>query len=174
MTLLKWLDAGLSGLTRLAAWAAGVCILLTAFIIVYEIIMRGLFHSPTEWVLEISVYLILVAGFLGMAETYRSNAHVRVDLLVGRLSAKKRCVLDCMTTFLGGVFFWIFMTESMDVVLTSLKFARVSPSVLRVPLWIPQFSLVAGGFLLLLQMARTFCADVYRLCYGGRTERRGS
>jgi TRAP-type C4-dicarboxylate transport system permease small subunit len=153
-------------LTKIAGFIAGLCILVTAFLIVYEIIVRGIFNSPTEWVLEISVYLILTAGFLGLAVAYRRNAHVRVDLITGRLDGRARCVLDTVTTLLGIVFFFVFMTESMDVVLTSIEFNRLSPSILRTPLWIPQMSLVIGGFLILMQMVRGVLADIYRLKSG--------
>ena len=41
------LDRLLTFLTHLAALLAGLFILATALIIVYEVIMRGLFHAPT-------------------------------------------------------------------------------------------------------------------------------
>ena len=75
------IDQILEKLTQAAAILAGIFLLATAFIIVYEVIMRGLFHAPTEWVLEISTYFIIVAGFLGLAITYRQRAHIQVDLV---------------------------------------------------------------------------------------------
>ena len=50
-------DRAVLALSRLAAVVAGLCILAVAFIVCYEIVMRGLFGAPTEWVLEISTYL---------------------------------------------------------------------------------------------------------------------
>ena len=47
-------DRAVLALSRLAAVVAGLCILAVAFIVCYEIVMRGLFGAPTEWVLEIS------------------------------------------------------------------------------------------------------------------------
>ena len=57
-------DRALLALSRLASFAAGLFILAVAFIVCYEIVMRGLLNSPTEWVLEISTYLIMAAGAL--------------------------------------------------------------------------------------------------------------
>ena len=73
-------DRILGKITRVAAVLAGCLLLLTALIICYEIIVRDFFHSPTEWVLEVSTYAILIAGFLGLAVAFRDNAHVRVDI----------------------------------------------------------------------------------------------
>ena len=53
----------LMGLTRLLLF-------IPAFSVVYEVIMRGMFNSPTEWVVEISTYCVTIAGFLGMAVTF--------------------------------------------------------------------------------------------------------
>lgn len=150
-------------LTKLAASVAGVCILITAFIIVYEIIMRSFLHAPTEWVLEMSVYLILVAGFLGLAVAYREEAHVKVDLFVSRLPRGWRLAADILTALAGVVFCLVFVWESADMAWTSYTFDRTSPSTLRVPLFIPQLSLVLGGALLLLEFIRKLARDVCAL-----------
>ena len=40
--------------------------------------------APTEWVLEISTYLIIAAGFLGFGVTLRRRGHIQVDFVVER------------------------------------------------------------------------------------------
>lgn len=152
-------DAFLGQLTRAAAILAGFFILLTAFIIVYEIIMRGLFHAPTEWVLEISIYFIIMAGFLGLAIAFREQAHVRVDLLTDKLSAEMRRKVSLVLNFFAFFIFLIFMTESMDLVTASYAYNKLSPSILRFPLFIPQLALVLGSVLLLGEIFRRFCFD---------------
>ena len=42
------------GLTRVVGIIAGLLLFIPAFSVVYEVIMRGMFNSPTEWVVEIS------------------------------------------------------------------------------------------------------------------------
>ncbi len=165
-------DRVLRVVTRLAAMLAGLCILATAFIIVYEIIMRGLFHAPTEWVLEISTYFIIAAGFLGLAYTFRQGAHVQVDFVTMRLSAPVRCGLEIVGDIMAVLLFLIFMTESMDLVLASFDFNKLSPSILRFPLWIPQFSLVVGSALLLLEIVRRILMDIRCLKTGKYDEER--
>ena len=154
--LLNGLDRLLTLLTRAAALLAGLFILATAFIIVYEVVMRGLFHAPTEWVLEVSTYLIIMAGFLGLAITFRENAHVRVDLLAGRLSGRARRLLALVTNFLAILLFLVFLTESTDLMTATYAYGKLSPSILRFPLFIPQLSLVVGSALLLGELVRRF------------------
>jgi len=161
--LVDWYSRALAAVSRAAAVLAGLCVLATAFIVTYEVVMRGLFNAPTEWVLEISTYLIIVAGFLGMGITLRRRAHVAVDFLTSRFSAPVRLGLEVVTTLLSLLLFYVFMTESVDFVLMSLSINKLSPSILRFPLWIPQTALVAGSGLLLLELVRQLLEDVLAL-----------
>ena len=142
---------------------AGCLLLITALIICYEIVVRDFFHSPTEWVLEVSTYAILIAGFLGLAVAFRDNAHVRVDIFAGRLAPETKRKLDMVINVISFLLFLIFMTESMDLVTSSYVYHKLSPSILRFPLFIPQFALVFGSLLLLGEIARRFLFELLRL-----------
>ncbi len=159
-------DRAVLFLSRLAATLAGLCILAVAFIVCYEVVMRGLFGAPTEWVLEISTYLIIAAGFLGLGITLRRRGHIQVDFVVERLSPRVRCILELCMTLLSAILFLIFMTESTDFVMTSFEYHKLSPSILRFPLWIPQIPLVLGSALLLMELIRQGWADAIALGKG--------
>ena len=156
-------DRAVLALSRLAAVVAGLCILAVAFIVCYEIVMRGLFGAPTEWVLEISTYLIIAAGFLGFGVTLRRRGHIQVDFVVERFSPRARCVTDLLMTLIAVLLFFVFMTESTDFVLASYEYHKLSPSILRFPLWIPQLPLVLGFGLLFLELVRQGWADALAL-----------
>lgn len=155
-------DRILGKITHAAAVLAG-CLLITALIICYEIIVRDFFHSPTEWVLEVSTYAILIAGFLGLAVAFRDNTHVRVDIFAGRLAPETKRKVDMIINVISFLLFLIFMTESMDLVTSSYVYHKLSPSILRFPLFIPQFALVFGSFLLLGEIARRFFFELLHL-----------
>ena len=156
-------DRILGKITRAAAVLAGCLLLITALIICYEIVVRDFFHSPTEWVLEVSTYAILIAGFLGLAVAFRDNTHVRVDIFAGRLAPETKRKVDMIINVISFLLFLVFMTESMDLVTSSYVYHKLSPSILRFPLFIPQFALVFGSFLLLGEIARRFLFELLRL-----------
>ena len=160
-------DRAVERLSHCAGVIAGLCILAVAFIVVYEIIMRGVFNSPTEWVLEISTYLIIVAGFLGLAVTLRKRGHIKVDFVQGRLNEQTRRVLEIITTSLSLMLFCIFFVESAELVRLSHEFNKLSPSILRFPLWIPQMSPVIGSGLLALELIRQLWSAAIELRRGG-------
>ena len=82
------------GLTRVVGIIAGLLLFIPAFSVVYEVIMRGMFNSPTEWVVEISTYCVTIAGFLGMAVTFVANKHIKVDILLSHLSKRTNEILS--------------------------------------------------------------------------------
>ena len=156
-------DRILGKVTRAAAVLAGCLLLITALIICYEIVVRDFFHTPPEGVLEVSTYAILVAGILGLAVAFRDNTHGRVDIFAGRLAPETKRKVDMIINVISFLLFLIFMTESMDLVTSSYVYHKLSPSILRFPLFIPQFALVFGSFLLLGEIARRFLFELLRL-----------
>lgn len=166
-------DRILGRVTRFAAVLAGCLLLFTALIICYEIVMRDVFHSPTEWVLEAATYAVIIAGFLGLAVAFRGNAHVRVDIFAGRFAPETKRRLDMALNLISFLLFLVFMTESMDLVTASYVYHKLSPSILRFPLFIPQFALVLGSFLLLGEIARRFLFELLRLPLGPEENQEG-
>ena len=155
-------DRILSYITNLAAAIAGLAILLTAFMIRYEIIARSVFHSPTVWVVEISTYLLVLAGFFGMAYTMRKNGHITVDFLFSRFSRNVQRGLDIITSILSLFVIYVCMTESTNYMLMTEAMGVVSPSLLRVPMWIPQTFMVIGFVLLFLEIINHLLGDFFR------------
>ena len=136
---------------RIAGFIAGVCILATAFFVTYEVILRALFDAPTEWVNEVSVYLILISAFLGFAPALAAGKHISVDLVTCKLSAQANKHLGVLVSLLGLGFSLVFLVTSAEMALNSYRLNMLSTSTLRVPLFIPQMSLPVGFSILALQ-----------------------
>lgn len=152
--------------TAMVGMFAGILLFIPALSVCYEVVMRGLFNAPTEWAIEISVYCVLVAGFLGLTVTYGAGKHISVDIFTNFCSAKTRTYLEVFTSFIGLLFSAIFVYEAWDMAMFSLLIERTSPSTLRVPLWIPQMSLPIGGGLLFFQFLRTLINDILKVQSG--------
>ena len=161
--LLRFLDSLLGKATDGTAIVGGWLYLVTALMVTYEVLMRGLFDAPTEWSLELSVYFVLVAGFLGLAATHADDKNIRVDLFIDRLPAKWKQILSIITGLLGLVFAIVFFVESLDMTMNSFQLESKSTSTLRVPLYIPQMALPIGGLLLMLQFIRILIKDIQSL-----------
>lgn len=150
-------------LTKLVGVIAGVLVLYCAFSIVWEVIARGLLNSPTEWVMEISTYCVLIAGFLGMGVAYAGKKHIHVDIFVSKMSPKTLTYVEILTSLIGIFYSLIFMIYSWDMAMLSLEMNNCAPTTLGTPLWIPQLSMPIGFAVLCLQIIRTLLEDIIKI-----------
>jgi TRAP-type C4-dicarboxylate transport system permease small subunit len=75
-------------------------ITLITFFTAYEVGMRELFRKPTIWTNEITSYLLVWVGLLGVVYAYDKKTHVSVDLFYRRLSVRIRRFFDAITSSL--------------------------------------------------------------------------
>lgn len=161
-------------LTKTAGVFAGALVLATGFMIVYEIIARGVFNSPTEWVTELSTYCIIIAGFLGMGVAYAGKKHIQVDILIMHLSPKVKCWIELITCILALYYSYVFVVEGWGMTMLSIEFDNRAPTTLSTPLWIPQISMPAGLAILGLQILSTILHDIRKItsgCYEEKEEK---
>lgn len=156
-------DIVLNKITYFVAVVAGILFFLPAVMVFYEVVMRGVFNAPTEWSIELSVYCVLIGGFLGMPVTYSAGKHISVDIVTAHFSAKTRCYVELGTSIIGVFFCLVFFIEALDMTLLSLEIDRTSPDTLRMPLWIPQMSMPIGVGLLMLHFLRTALSNTYKI-----------
>lgn len=77
--------------------ASSWLILIVVVFVIYEILMRYLFHLPTLWVSESMVFGCGVSYVLGSAWALQDNRHVKIDLIYGRLTPRQRATIDSIT-----------------------------------------------------------------------------
>ena len=157
----SFFDRTVRSLTALSGFVAGILILLVSFMITYEVFMRGFFNSPTEWSIEISVYLVLACGFLGLAPALAGGNHISVDLVTSKLSLKLNKKLRLATSMVGMLFCLILTIAGTDMVLVSYEMNSLSTSTLRIPLFIPQAAIPIGSAVIVLEFLRQIFADVF-------------
>jgi C4-dicarboxylate transporter DctQ subunit len=124
------------------------CLLVLCAIVVYEVVSRYAFDEPTIWVQEVAVYLLIAVTFLGLAPTQHAGEHIRIDVLTRRLSEPARRALEAVTLLSLAAFALVAAWGGGQMVAQSLRFGRRSPTLLAVPVWIPQLLLPIGMLLL--------------------------
>lgn len=148
--------AVLDKITYLAGCFAGFLIFCCGIMISYEVVVRGLFNTPTEWVMELSTYCVTIAGFLGMGVTYGAKKHIHVDILLSKLSKTQCSYLAIITTFIGAAYSFIFFVKGAEMVHQSFVMNNCAASTLGTPLWIPQLSMPVGMGILFLHTLYDF------------------
>ena len=89
-------------------------------------------------------YTLAAGSFLALAAALRHGDHIRVTLLIQRLTGRRRWWIEvfclAVATFLSGYFAWF----AGKLVWGSYVFHDVSQNVDATPLWIPQLSMAIG------------------------------
>jgi TRAP-type mannitol/chloroaromatic compound transport system permease small subunit len=155
-----------------AGYLSGLLFLMLAVFVTYDVIARkwGVYlHLPTTRVTdEISGYILALAATWGLAYTLRTDAHVRIDVLLPYLSDRWRAVADCLAFILMGGFAGLVSWKIWALVLDSFESGIRSSTYLLTPQWIPESILGIGFSLLTLASAAMALSMVLEWCAGPR------
>lgn len=136
---------------RSASTLAGLSVLVIVVLITYDVLMRYFFNEPQLFVDEVASFLQIVVIFGGLAYTFRTGGHVRVDLVTARLPPRVRAWLRLVALLGSLAFLGIVMWTTLQSTLTAYRYGRVS-TVMLYPLWGPMLLIPLGLALLALVM----------------------
>jgi len=87
-------------MVQITGWTAVVGVIIITLLTAYEVGMRKIFTRPTIWTNEITGYLLIWVGLLGVVYAYDKRAHVSVDMVYQHLSYSLQRLFDVVTTAL--------------------------------------------------------------------------
>lgn len=129
-------------------------------VIVTDVVGRAFFAAPLPLATEISVMLLIVKVFLGMAGAQATDSNFQVTVLVDQLSPRwKRIqrILSLVIALAGiGLIAWL----STQQAITSTRQDEISFGVHPWPIWPERIILAAGLTLLVVQIAADLIGTV--------------
>jgi TRAP-type mannitol/chloroaromatic compound transport system permease small subunit len=157
MPLLEKIQMVKQLMDRVLLWTgylAGGLFMFLAFFITYDVLARkwgSALGIPTTRVTdEISGYLLVLAATWGFGYALRTEAHVRIDVLLPYMPRWLRAFVDFLALLLTAFLSLIFAWKIWFLVLDSLETGIKSSTYLLTPLWFPQGILWVGFMLLAL------------------------
>ena len=166
--LLRLLLDGIDWLSRLDGWLGVLCLATLTALMIAEVLVRALSDVfpwmpadiPVAW--EYSSYLMAACFTFGAAMTLRAGGHIRVTLVLARVSPAVRrameTVLAALGTFFCGFLGWsmaYFTWRSFDAGQTSVSSGTL--------VWIPQAFVTFGILLLTVQFVARFLQAMFGL-----------
>jgi TRAP-type C4-dicarboxylate transport system permease small subunit len=114
-----------------------------------DVMGRYLFNKPILGAFEIFEILLPAIVLLGLGYTQGNNAHVKVEILLSRLSSRKQAALNFVTNGLA-VFISILILWRGWVLTTAYwRMGRTIPTI-EVPMFLPQLLVPLGALMLIL------------------------
>jgi TRAP-type C4-dicarboxylate transport system permease small subunit len=159
--LLRPLLDGIDMLSRLDGWLGAGCLVTLTGLMLAEVLVRALSNIfpwvpadiPVAW--EYSSYLMAATFTFGAAMTLRAGGHIRVTLVLARVSPAMRRKMETVLAALGvcfcGYLAWAmayFTWRSFDAGQTSVSSGTL--------VWIPQAFVSFGVVLLTVQFVARF------------------
>jgi len=154
--LLRPLLDGIDVLSRLDGWLGVLCLVSLTTLMIAEVVVRALSDIfpwvpadiPVAW--EYSSYLMAACFTFGAAMTLRAGGHIRVTLVLARVSPAVRRWMETVLAALGVAFTGFLANAMVNFTWRSFSSDQVSLSS-ATPLWIPQALVTFGVCLLVLQ-----------------------
>jgi TRAP-type C4-dicarboxylate transport system permease small subunit len=95
-------------------------------------------------------YLMAGAGFLSLAHTLKRGEHIRVTLLLSKLTGGAKQGLEIWSLAAASALSGLFAWYSVKLAVGSYQFNDISTGNDATPLWIPQLAMAAGAIILLI------------------------
>jgi TRAP-type C4-dicarboxylate transport system permease small subunit len=141
-------DRALAFVNRIIVIVSSVAMVLACVILSYSVVTRSLFHSPTYWQDEASVFLIVGVTFMTCAFVQQHRGHIGIEAFVGLLSPRANWVREILIDVANLEFCSFFAWKSWTLTHEAYVDGQVTNSIWSPPLAIP-YSLMAAGMTLL-------------------------
>ncbi len=153
------IDAINSYVGRFARWLILAAVLISAG----NAVMRKVFSISSNAMLEVQWYLFSGVFLLAAGYTLLKNAHVRIDFVSSRLSARTRAIIEILAIVLVVTpFCWILIQLSWPLLVKAWESGEMSPDAGGLIRW-PVYALVPAGMALLV--AQAYSELIKRVAY---------
>ena len=93
------------------------------------------------------------AGFLALAHTLKNGEHIRVTLILQKLTGVAKHRLELWSLGVATILAVLFAAYSVRLAYNSWQFNDISTGNDATPLWIPQITMAAGTLVLAIAFA---------------------
>jgi len=131
----------------------GALLFLQMFLQVSDVTGRYLFAKPTPGTLEISESVLVFITFLGLAYVLARGEHVRVTILLDRLSPERRAWFDIFAFAIGFLIMLFIAWRALPYAIYSYKVQDTSGTgtAFDLPLYPAKFAFFVGSTMLCMQ-----------------------
>jgi TRAP-type C4-dicarboxylate transport system permease small subunit len=147
-------------------WGAMFVIMV---LVTTDVCLRYLLNAPLRWSFDfITLYLMPMLFFFGLADTLRSDGHVAVDILYTHLSGRRKAGCDVCIYAISVVVFAVLLYASGQAALDSFARRETLSGLIAWPVWASYAIAPIGTIPILLLCIIRFFESLSRLFVGDR------
>ncbi|MDH2328690.1 TRAP transporter small permease [Cereibacter sp. SYSU M97828] len=136
-------------------------------IVTFEVVARYVFHSPTDWVEEISRLGMVWATFLLLAVCLAQRQLITITLISNSLGDRGKMILEAIIFLIIGTLAFVIGCLAFGSVMTMISMGRATNSTLALPYWAFYLPICIGFLMLSLQAIMEFLL----VCLTGKRRR---
>lgn len=155
MKLLKWIDEYFEKAFLI------VCLSVMVLLIFMQIVLRRL-GSATIWAEELARYIMLYLLWVAASYAVKRNEHIRLTVLVEKVTGKKRDKLELVVLGVWLMFALWLLVEGIFLVQKISAMHQVSAA-MRIPMVIPYASAPVGGLLMSVRLVQKIIETLKKL-----------
>lgn len=157
MNNLSRIYKGIDRFTETTGHAISYLIIVTIFIMVFEVLARYLFNAPTKWSYDLSYMIGGTGMLLGAGYSLLHNVHVRVDIIYEKLALRRRRIIDTIGTIVFAVPMVAILTQDAwkEAIRVFVQGTRSDYGIWMPVLW-PYRTAMAVAFVLFLLAVISF------------------
>ena len=121
---------------------------------------------PVPGTLEVTESTMVLIVFGALAYTQRLRGHIRVEIFYTERGPRAKAFMDIVTHLVAIAYFGLIAWQGANEAIYSLQIGEATMGTIRFPLFPARALLVAGTWLLLLQLLIDLAADFGRMLRG--------
>lgn len=125
--------------------------------------VSNIFRQNAIWTLEMAQFTMVAYYMLGGPYSLQLDSNVRMDLLYGRWSDRKKAWVDAFSIFALIFYLGVLLYGGVESTIYSIEYAERSATAWRPYMAPVKIVMVIGIFLMLLQAIAFFFRDLARL-----------
>ena len=137
---------------RILGYISGSLIMISALIMLYDVISRYVFKSPSLYASYAAAFLILGAVFLGTSYALQAGAHVNVEVLIEKLKPFPKNILLTIGYLVSMVFVFFLSRACWSFAVKAFENQWRAQGNFPIPSIILYGTMVVGTVLLLISL----------------------
>lgn len=144
----------IDNIVKFMAYLAAALLVLIAFAITCDVLLRYTFNYPLKWVFEATEYSLLIMTFLAATWVLKIDQHVKLDLLLTAFKRKTRARINAFTSLVMAVVCLVTAWSSANFTLYLFQNDITITKYYTIPQFLIFIFIPMGFFLLFIQSLR--------------------